>query len=112
MLVALVERLSVHGHMSPVATLTAAWTAVYAYLCAYYSVLYARRRAEREYLAFGLLSGAMAIYALGSCLYVDAASIAQAAYANELQMFGMIAACAFAVDFAHHMSGRQSTRAT
>ncbi len=98
--------------MSPLATLTAAWTAVYAYLCAYYSVLYARRRAEREYLAFGLLSGAMAIYALGACLYIDATSLAQAAYAQELQMFGVMAASAFSVDFAHHMSGRQSTRAT
>ncbi|MDB4988775.1 MAG: Flagellar sensor histidine kinase FleS, partial [Myxococcaceae bacterium] len=98
--------------MSPLATLTAAWTAVYAYLCAYYSVLYARRRAEREYLAFGLLSGAMAIYTLGGCLFVDATSLAQAAYAHELQLFGMLAASAFAVDFAHHMTGRQSTRAT
>lgn len=85
---------------------------MYAYLCAYYSVLYARRRAEREYLAFGLLSGAMAIYALGSCLYIDASSLAQAAYAHELQLFGALAASAFAVDFAHHMSGRHSTRAT
>ena len=98
--------------MSPLATLTAAWTAVYAYLCAYYSVLYARRRAEREYLAFGLMSGAMAIYALGGCLYIDSTSLAQAAYAQELQLFGMQAASAFAVDFAHHMTGRQSTRAT
>jgi signal transduction histidine kinase len=98
--------------MSPVATLSAAWTAVYAYLCAYYSVLYARRRAEREYLAFGLLSGGMALYALGGCLYIDATSVAQAAYAQELQMFGILASCAFAVDFAHHMSGRHSTRAT
>lgn len=98
--------------MSPLATLTAAWTAVYAYLCAYYSVLYARRRAEREYLAFGLLSGAMAIYALGGCLYLDAISLAQAAYAHELQLFGMMAASAFSVDFAHHMTGRQSTSAT
>jgi signal transduction histidine kinase len=98
--------------MSPLATLTAAWTAVYAYLCAYYSVLYARRRAEREYLAFGLLSGAMAIYSLGACLYLDATSLAQAAYAHELQLFGMLSASAFAVDFAHHMTGRQSVRAT
>jgi signal transduction histidine kinase len=98
--------------MSPLATLTAAWTAVYAYLCAYYSVLYARRRAEREYLAFGLLSGAMAIYALGGCLYMDATSLAQATYAQELQLFGMMAASSFAVDFAHHMTGRQSSRAT
>jgi signal transduction histidine kinase len=98
--------------MSPLATLSAAWTAVYAYLCAYYSVLYARRRAEREYLAFGLFSGAMAVYALGACLYTDASSLAQAAYAHELQFFGLFAASAFAVDFAHHMSGRHSTRAT
>lgn len=94
--------------MSPLATLSAAWTAVYAYLCAYYSVLYARRRAEREYLAFGLMSGAMAIYALGGCLYVDATSIAQAAYAQELRFFGLLAASAFSVDFAQHMSASHS----
>jgi len=96
--------------MSPLATLSAAWTAVYAYLCAYYSVLYARRRAEREYLAFGLMSGAMAIYALGSCLYLDASSLAQATHAQELQLFGTQAASAFAVDFAQHMTARHSTR--
>ena len=98
--------------MSPLATLSAAWTAVYAYLCAYYSVLYARRRAEREYLAFGLMSGAMAVYALGGCLYIDATSLAQAVSAQELQLFGMLSGSAFAVDFAHHMTGRQNTRIT
>ncbi len=97
--------------MSPLATLTVAWTAVYAYLCAYYCVLYARRRAEREYLAFGLLSGAMAIYALGSALFFDADSVAQAAHADELQFFGMMTAGAFYVDFAHHITTRSSARA-
>lgn len=98
--------------MSPIATLSAAWTAVYAYLCAYYCVLYARRRAEREYLAFGLMSGAMAIYALGGCLSIDATSLAQSAHSLELRLFGILAASAFAIDFAHHMSGRQSVRMT
>ena len=64
--------------MSPLGTLTVAWTAVYAYLCAYYCVLYVRRRAEREYLAFGLLSGGMAVYALGGALLIDADSVARA----------------------------------
>lgn len=97
--------------MSPLATLTVAWTAVYAYLCAYYCVLYARRRADREYLAFGLLSGAMAVYALGSALFFDADSIARAAHADELEYFGMMAGGAFYVDFAHHMTERSSVRA-
>jgi signal transduction histidine kinase len=97
--------------MSPLATLSIAWTAVYAYLCAYYSVLYARRRAEREYLAFGLLSGAMAVYTLGAALLADADSVAQAAHAQELQFFGLFSASAFYVDFVHHMSARSSVRA-
>jgi signal transduction histidine kinase len=97
--------------MSPLATLSAAWTAVYAYLCAYYCVLYARRRAEREYLAFGLLSGSMAVYALGAALFLDASSLAQAGDAQEIQFFGLLASSAFYVDFAHHMTGRSSARA-
>jgi signal transduction histidine kinase len=96
--------------MSPLATLSAAWTAVYAYLCAYYCVLYARRRAEREYLAFGLLSGSMAVYALGAALFLDAGSLAQAGDALEIQFFGLLASSAFYVDFAHHMTGRSSAR--
>ena len=85
---------------------------MYAYLCAYYSVLYARRRAEREYLAFGLLSGATAIYTLGSHLWNEADSLAQAAHAEELLLFGLLSGAVFAVDFAHHMTGRQSTGVT
>jgi signal transduction histidine kinase len=96
--------------MSPLATLSLAWTAVYAYLCAYYCVLYARRRAEREYLAFGLLSGAMAVSALGASLLHDAESTARAAHALELELFGLLSASAFYVDFAHHMSARSSVR--
>ncbi len=97
--------------MSPLGTLAVAWTAVYAYLCAYYCVLYVRRRAEREYLAFGLLSGGMAVYALGAALLIDSDSVARAAHAQELQLFGMMCASAFYVDFVHHMSGRASVRA-
>jgi len=96
--------------MSPLATLCAAFTAVYAYLCAYYSLLYARRRAEREYLAFGLLSGAMAVYALGACLYLDASSLRKAVHASELSLFGLMTAAALFVDFAHHISGKASQR--
>ncbi|MET0339825.1 MAG: ATP-binding protein [Polyangiales bacterium] len=98
--------------MSAFGPLSAAWTAVYAYLCAYYCVLYARRRAEREYLAFGLLSGALAIYALGSHLWHQADSLAQAAHAEEVLLFGLLSGAVFAVEFAHHMTGRQSTGVT
>ena len=96
--------------MSPLATLCAAFTAVYAYLCAYYSLLYVRRRAERECLAFGLLSGAMAVYALGACLYTDAGSLRTAAHATELEFFGLMTAGALYVDFAHHISGKAAQR--
>jgi signal transduction histidine kinase len=96
--------------MSPLATLCAAFTAVYAYLCAYYSLLYVRRRAEREYLAFGLLSGAMAVYALGAGLYVDASSLHKAIHATELSLYGLLTAAALYVDFAHHISGKAGQR--
>jgi hypothetical protein len=96
--------------MSPLATLCAAFTAVYAYLCAYYSLLYVRRRAEREYLAFGLLSGAMAVYALGAGLYVDAGSLHKAIHASELTLYGQLTAAALYVDFAHHISAKAGQR--
>ncbi|HEX6240469.1 MAG TPA: ATP-binding protein [Polyangiales bacterium] len=96
--------------MSPLATLCAAFTAVYAYLCAYYSLLYVRRRAEREYLAFGLLSGAMAVYALGAGLYVDAGSLHKAIHATELSLYGQLTAAALYVDFAHHISAKAGQR--
>ena len=96
--------------MSPLATLCAAFTAVYAYLCAYYSLLYARRRAEREYIAFGLLSGAMAVYALGACLFADASSLRKAVHASELSLFGLMTAAALFVDFAHHISAKAAQR--
>jgi signal transduction histidine kinase len=96
--------------MSPLATLCAAFTAVYAYLCAYYSLLYVRRRAEREYLAFGLLSGAMAVYALGAGLYVDSGSLRKAVHAWELELFGLLTAGALYVDFAHHISAKAGQR--
>jgi signal transduction histidine kinase len=91
--------------MSPLATLCAAWASVYAYLCAYYSVLYVRRRNEREYLAFGLLSGAMALRVAATMTRLDAESVGEAARAERIGLYGLLIAGALFVDLATHMAG-------
>jgi signal transduction histidine kinase len=91
--------------MSPLATLSAAWASVYAYLCAYYSILYVRRRTEREYLAFGLLSGAMALRTAGTLLRLSADSVAEAARGEQLGTYGLLLAGALYADFADSMVG-------
>jgi len=93
--------------MSPLATICSAWAAVFLYLCAYYGVLHARRRTDREYLLFGLLCGAMGVYALGSALRLSASSLAQAASAERIAIFGVLPAATFFVDFVYQLLRRQ-----
>ncbi len=94
--------------MSYLATVLLAWAAVYAYLCTYHVVLYWRRRTEREYLAFGLLTGGFAIIAVSNALVVDASTLARAASAVRLGSIGLCVALAFYVDFAEELTGRPS----
>lgn len=92
--------------MSYLATVLLAWAAVYAYLCTYHVVLYWRRRSEREYLAFGLLTGGFAIIAVSNALVVDASTFETAASAVRLGNIGLCVALAFYVDFAEELTGR------
>lgn len=94
--------------MSPLATVLLAWAAVYAYLCAYHVTLYWRRRSEREYLAFGLLTGGFAIIAVSNALHVEARTLAQSTFALRIGSVGLSVAGAFYVDFAGELTGRRS----
>ncbi|MCB9603614.1 MAG: hypothetical protein H6720_25120 [Sandaracinus sp.] len=93
--------------MSVLATVLLAWAAVYAYLCAYHVTLYLRRRTEREYLAFGLLTGGFAVIAISNALHVDAESVAEATFALRIGTVGLAVALAFYVDFAAALTGRR-----
>lgn len=94
--------------MSTLATVLLAWAAVYAYLCAYHVTLYWRRRSEREYLAFGLLTGGFAIIAVSNALHVDATTFAESSFALRIGSVGLSVAAAFYVDFAGELTGRRS----
>lgn len=97
--------------MSPLATVIIAWAAVYAYVCAYYCTLYARRRTERVYLSFGLLAGALAVFAVGAALLTDARTAEEAALGMRLKLIGLAPGIAFSVDFCHQLVGRTRSRA-
>lgn len=96
--------------MSPLATVILAWAAVYAYVCVYFCVLYGRRRAGLVYLSFGLLSGALAVYAVGSALLTDATTVEEAALGMIVRTVGILPGVAFAVDFCHRLVGRRNRR--
>ena len=70
--------------MTALATLITAWAAVYGYVCAYSLLLYRERRADREYLAFGMIAGGMTVYAIGQALFVQADGFAEAAAAMRV----------------------------
>lgn len=91
--------------MSVLATVLLAWAAVYAYLCAYHVTLYWRRRSEREYLAFGLLTGGFALIAVSNALFVDAETLGRATFALRIGSVGLAVALAFYVDFAGELLG-------
>lgn len=85
--------------MSVLATTLLAWAAVYGYLCAYYLLLFHRRRTDREYLSFGLLCGGIAIYVGADAFVVDAPDLETAITAQRVSNVGIIGAVAFFVEF-------------
>jgi signal transduction histidine kinase len=85
--------------MSPLATLILASCAIYGYVCIYYTLLATRRRREQEYLAFGLLSGGLGLYAFSELLYVGAETTAAAVRAHRIGSVALLIVAAFLVDF-------------
>jgi signal transduction histidine kinase len=95
---------------SPLATILFTWAAIYAYVGAFYCMLYGRRRTHREYLAFGLTSFALATWAAGAGVGVDARTLEHAAFALRLRYVGGFAAAGFFSEFAVHLGGPGLTR--
>ncbi len=85
--------------MSPLATLILASCAVYGYVCIYYTLLATRRRREQEYLAFGLLSGGLGLYAFSELLYVGSETAAEVVRAHRIGSVALLVCSAFLVDF-------------
>ncbi len=96
--------------MSPVAAVTIAWAGVYGALAIYYALLYARRRSDREYLAFSGLSAGLAVFALGASMNANASDVAESTRACVVQWCGLPIAIACYVDFVHHMLGLPALR--
>ena len=85
--------------MSPLATLILASCAVYGYVCIYYTLLATRRRRDQEYLAFGLLSGGLGLYAFSELLYVQAETVNESVRAHRIGSVALLIVAAFLVDF-------------
>ena len=93
--------------MSPHATFILAACAIYGYVCAYYSLLATRRRGDPEYLAFGLLSGGLCLYAFSEVLLVGADDVQQAVRAYRVGSVGLLIVSAFLLDFMSALTGRR-----
>lgn len=97
--------------MSPLATISVAWASVFAYLALYYLLLFARRRSDREYLCFGAMSAALALYTVGSAFNTEATDVAQGTRACITQWSGVTLSAGFYVDFVHRVLGLSARRA-
>lgn len=96
--------------MSTLATLHLLWAAVYGYLCAYHIVLYGRRRDEREYLAFGLLTAGFGVLTVSNALHVDADTLARGMLAVRVGNVALTVVVAFYVEFVWELTGRHSRK--
>ncbi|MBC7173964.1 MAG: hypothetical protein H5U40_16100, partial [Polyangiaceae bacterium] len=91
--------------MSPLGTIIIAWSAVYGYVCLYFILFWMRRRTDREYLAFGLLTGALSLYAVARAIRIDASSWEVSVFASELGAVGFLAMIPFLADFCREVAG-------
>lgn len=94
--------------MSSLAALILAWCGVYSYVCAYYGLLWLRRRREREYLAFSCLAGALAVYALSQVLLTDAATSGEALLATRIGGLALLLVVPCLVSFIRALTGHAS----
>jgi signal transduction histidine kinase len=96
------------GPMSPLGTMIVAWSAVYGYVCLYFILFWMSRRTDREYLAFGLLSGSLSVYAIARALRIDAVDWEQSVFAAQLGGVGLLAMVPFLADFSLELGGGRS----
>ncbi len=82
-----------------------AWSAVAAYLSAYYWLLYIRRPKDREYLAFALLTAGLVVYSGGNAFVLDADTLQRAVLGRRISNVGTIMIVAFFIDFQAELRG-------
>jgi FtsH-binding integral membrane protein len=80
--------------MKTLAAVTIAWAGVYGALAIFYALLYARRRSDREFLAFAGLSAGLTVFALGASLNTTATDLAAGTQACIVQWCGIAIAIA------------------
>ncbi len=94
---------------SAFATVLCTWAAIYAYVGAFYSMLYLRRR-SREYLAFALTCVGLSVWSAGSALQELGHGAANTRIALRLSYVGGFAAVAFFCELAAAMTGHRGRR--
>lgn len=97
--------MSVHT-LSPLATITLAWAAIYAYVAVYSFTLRGYRAAERELQPFAIATFGMMIYAVGAALVADALDTASVVTAYRVVIVGGWIGAAGFMHFAHALKQR------
>jgi len=92
------------------AIISIAWAAVHGYLVLYHGFIYGRRRVEREYRAYALLSLCFAVHALGTALLVSSQSVAGAVHGQTLQVVGASLAAPQLLEFSQILTGAPDRR--
>ena len=82
-----------------------AWASLFAYVAAYFCMLYARRRARREFLTFGLLVGCVSIISLADVVLLQAQTPARALLGARLNVISFVIALPFFVGFCFATAG-------
>lgn len=90
--------------MSLLGSLTMAWVAVHLYVAAYHGVLYLRKRAATEYLAYSVLSLSFAVYSLGAALGLEAQTAVDLARAERILFIGVTVGIAAFVVLSHELA--------
>lgn len=90
------------------ATLILAWSGVYLYVSLYYGLLWLRRRRDREYLTFSLLTLGLALYSLSEVMLEGAVTTYEVLSATRLGAVGLLTVVPFLVDFTSSLTGHQT----
>ncbi|MEM1416683.1 MAG: hypothetical protein AAGH15_17355, partial [Myxococcota bacterium] len=92
------------------ATFVLAWAALHAYACVYFLGLYLRRRVDREYLAFGLLSFGFATFCAGRVLEAVGTSMATRQLGVSVEAVGLAVSLPTLVELTGELVGRRLPR--
>ena len=96
--------------MSLLSTLVLAWAAVHTYVGIFHGILYLRRRADREYLAFSVMAFSLAAYCFGQVLLGSASDTAEGAQAMRIGTLGLCITAGTLIDLIHLLVGLDRSR--